>query len=90
VGAPDDLGNGIDRPDRVRCPADGDELRPRPEGRIQRVEIERGIVVVDVDRPDDEPAVRCDRLPWSDVAFVVEDRHDDLVAGLHRRGDSTG
>ena len=87
MGATDDLGYRIDRAGRVRRPADGDEPRPIGEGRVELLERQRAVGVVDVERPDDEPAVRRDRLPRPDIPLVVEDRDHDLIAGLERGRD---
>ena len=87
VRAPHELADRVDRPDRVRGPAERDELRPAVEDRVERLEVERDVVAPDPDRPDREPAVRGDAQPRPDVRLVVEPRDDELVARLHARGD---
>ena len=80
VGAGDDLGDRVDRADRVARVADGDELRPRRELRLEVLEVERDVVRPDVDLLDGHAAVGGHRLPGRDVGLVVEGRDDDLVA----------
>ena len=51
----------VDRADRVAGVADRDQLRPRPELRLEVLEIERDVVRVDVDRAGRS---RRGRRPW--------------------------
>ena len=83
----DDVRDPGDRPDRVRSPAERDELRLRPEGVVQGGEVQRGVVGPDVDGLDRQPPILRHQQPWIDVGLVVEGRDDDLVAGRQRRAD---
>ena len=52
VGAPDDLGDGVDRAERVRRLAEGHEPGRRREDRSRSSRSRVHVVVVDVDGPD--------------------------------------
>src|SRR5919201_1714219 len=66
--------------DRVRGPREGDDPGPATELRSQIVEVERR-VVAQLREPDAQPEVVGELEPGSDVAVMVELRHDDLVPG---------
>ncbi len=51
------------------------------------LEVERDVVLSDVDLADRHPSVGGHRLPGRDIRLVVECRDDDLVAGPERRAD---
>ena len=89
MGPPHDLGDRVDRPYRVRRPADSDQPGPRPEQRVEIGRVEGAIVETRLPRPDGEPALRGDPEPRIDIAVVVETGDDDLVSRVHRRGDRT-
>jgi hypothetical protein len=84
----DDLADRVDRPDSVARIADGDELRPRGQLRLEVLEIERHVVLADIHLADGETAVGGHALPGADVRLVVERRDDDLVAGPQRGADA--
>ena len=87
VGPEDDVRNAGDRPDRIRRPAERDELCLRPEGVVERRQVQAEIVGPDIDRPDRRVPILRHRQPRIDVGLVVEVRHHDLVAGRQRRAD---
>ena len=72
VRAGDDLADRVDRPDRVAGVAHRDELRPRPELRLEVLEVERHVARVDVDGLDRHAAIGRHRPPGRDVGLVVE------------------
>ena len=72
VRAANQLAHRVDRPDRVRRPAEGDQLGTPVEGGVESLDVERDIVGPDVDPLDDETEVAGDGLPRTDVRFVVE------------------
>ena len=86
----DQLRDRVDRPDRVRRPAEGDEPRPLVEDRVEALEVQGDVVGADVDRAQLEAAVGGHAPPGSHVRLVVERGHDDPVAGLERRRERPG
>ena len=88
VGAGDDLADRVDRADRVAGVADRDELGARRELGLEVLEVERDVVLADVDLADRDAAIGGHRLPGRDVGLVVEGRDDDLVARAERGADA--
>ncbi len=88
VGALDDGLDRVDRADRIAGVAHGHEPRPRPELRLEVLEVEGDVVGPDVDLVDGDAAVGGHRLPGGDVRLVIEGRDDDLVPRPERRPDA--
>ena len=87
VDAADQLGGGRDRAHRVRRERERDQPRPIGERGVERVEVERDVVVADVDPAHGGARVLGREHPRPDVRVVVELRDDDLVAGPERAAE---
>ncbi len=84
-----DLGDRVDRPDRVRGPAEGNEARPWAERRVED-RARRDVVVADVDDAHRRPPVGGHEQPRIHVGLVIERGDDDLVPRPEGRPRSTG
>ena len=72
----------VDRAEGVRCAADGEELRARPDQRGEMVVIDLPGLAIHARAADDHAALALQRAPWRDVAVMIELGDEHFVAGL--------
>jgi hypothetical protein len=87
VGSGHDLPHRIDRPHGIARIPDRDQPRSRPELGLEILEVERDVVLVDVDRPHGHVPVGGHGAPRGHVGFVVQGRDHDLVTRLEGCSD---
>jgi hypothetical protein len=87
LGSTDQVRGWGDRAHRVRRERERDEPRALAELRVEGVDVERDVVVTDVDPADGRARVARGHDPRPDVRIVVEPCHGDLVAGLERAAE---
>jgi len=71
-----------DRPDGVGSERERDEPRPLGELPLERLQVERHVVVPDVDPANRRAGIARREDPGPNVGIVIESGHDDLVPGL--------
>jgi hypothetical protein len=81
LGATDQLGRRRDRADGVGRECERDEPGAIGQLLVERLQVERDVVVADVDPPDRRAGVARGEDPRTNVRVVIEPGDDDLVAG---------
>jgi len=90
VSPPGQLGGGGDRADRVGGQRERDDLGSGAERRVERVQVERGVVVSDIHPSHRGARVLRGHDPGADVGVVVQRGDHDLVAGPEGPGHGPG